>query len=850
MKQTCLIFFCLLLAAEMLAVPAYRGKIKVRQPDGTVLTFYMVGDERNHYCMTTDGYPLVQDEAGAYRYAVQGVDGRLTYEGSPVAHDPEMRQVYEISYVGKLEKAADLQPVKTAARVMAVGTPASAVSDGKASRFQIGNFPVKGKGRCLVLLVEFVDTKFTLDKDLHHRMLNEEGFSEDGATGSARDYYYSQSYGQFEPQFDVVGPITLSRTASYYGRDEYFGGTDVNAGDMIYEACNLAKSEYGVDFSEYDGDGDGKVDMVYVIYAGYGQNAGAGADAIWPHMFELSSWGMSLTLDGKAIDTYACSAELDGNSGTRSAGIGTVCHEFGHVLGLADHYNTTDGSDYKLGRYDIMDYGAYNNDSRTPPAYTAFERMTLGWITPEEIDEPEDGLTLGPLSETGKAYLLTTSDPDEFYLLENRQKEGWDSHIPESGMIITHVAYNEAKWIGNVVNDDTDHPRYYIVAADNELGYNEVLKRETEKYDVYPNALGNDSFTDESVPAAKPYTGETLDKWVTSISKGEDGMMSFDFRVNHLKKADGLRAEQTGSDSFMAYWDAVDKAGEYALNLYTLDFRSMQANALEEGFALMAVGSEDAPDSKDISDELDDYTVTQGWSGTNVFQAGGWCCIGKTSAGGTLALPELNLKRFDGKFAVAVRVKSMEGSQPVLTVSANGMEGKTRIKSMAQTFVFRFQSGISKTSICVSTNTGMAFIDTVAVVRGDAEGLFDDAREIAVSGTPEIEEGEVEDKDFIHVDTLSVDGVKDISYLFENLKTGTYYSFAVKAFGEGSDSEFSDECVIYLDPSVGIRVVNQEHDSGAAVQVYTLDGRKVSGVCGKGIYIVRKGNTTRKVIIK
>ena len=144
----------------------------------------------------------------------------------------------------------------------------------------------------------------------------------------------------------------------------------------------------------------------------------------------------------------------------------------------------------------------------------------------------------------------------------------------------------------------------------------------------------------------------------------------------------------------------------------------------------------------------------------------------------------------------------------------------------------------------------MAFIDTLAAVRGDAEGLFDDACEIAVSGAPEIEEGEVEDKDFIHVDTLSVDGVKDTSYLFENLKTGTYYSFAVKAFGEGSDSEFSDECVIYLDPSVGIRVVNQEHDSGAAVQVYTLDGRKVSGVCGKGIYIVRKGNTTRKVIIK
>ena len=150
-----------------------------------------------------------------------------------------------------------------------------------------------------------------------------------------------------------------------------------------------------------------------------------------------------MNLDGKTVDTYACSSELFGNSGVQSSGIGTVCHEFSHVLGLADHYNTLDATDYKLGSYDIMEYGPYNNDGKTPPSYNAFERMTLGWLTPVELTEPTDNVTMGHLAETNSAYILTTSNENEFYLMENRQQQGWDRYIPSGGLMITHVDYDE-----------------------------------------------------------------------------------------------------------------------------------------------------------------------------------------------------------------------------------------------------------------------------------------------------------------------------------------------------------------------------------------------------------------------
>lgn len=824
-------------AAAIEAVPAYRGALKATQPDGSVITFYLHGDEHSHVCVSADGYRLLQDAAGAYRYASLTTDGKLSIAGSPLAHDPQLRGAGERTYVKGLKLSRDIK-VKTTPAV----TKSPAAPAGASRRFQVGSYPTIGEGRCLVLMVEFADKQFSLDKTWHDRMLNETGFSNDGATGCAVDYFKAQSSGLFSPTFDVTGPIRLSHNVSYYGQDDAYQGKDVNVGKMISEACKLAHDNYGVDFSKYDGDGDGLVDMVYVIYAGYGQHAGGGANTIWPHKYQLSGFGIDLKLDGKTIDTYACSSELFGNSGTVSSGIGTICHEFGHVLGLADHYNTTDATDYKLGSYDIMDYGSYNNNGHTPAAYNAFERISLGWMTPDTLSTKRKDCRLEYIGSSNRACVITTTNPDEFYLLENRQQRDWDRYIPSSGLMITHVDYSQSVWQNNTVNDDSAHPRFAIVPADNELGYDAVKKHRTEEYDLYPIA-SNDAFTDHSTPAARPYTGETLDKGVTSIYT-EDGLVGFDFRANHLDIPSGIVATVDSDNGFTARWNASDEASAYTLRLHRLALASMQPVALSEGFAAMTAASAD-----DISAQLDRYTQKSGWTGENVFQTAGWCQVGKENKGGRLTTPELNLKRFDGEYTVAVTAKSATGKQPVLSVKSNGQEGRTRITSTARTYVFKFKGGISHTSIDIATNSERAFIDTITVARG-TDAVFAGAREIAVSGTPEITEGEIDDKDFVNVDTVTVDNVIGTGYSFTGLEARTWYAFSVKALGSdaGSNSDWSPATLVYTDRATGIGSTPATTADGRRM-IYTMDGRHTTGTAARGLYIVRENGRTRKIMI-
>ena len=837
-------------AMTMQAVPAWRGAIKAVQPDGTTITFYIHGDENSHECVTADGYRLLQDQQGAYRYAKLDKASRLVCDGSPIAHNPSERKAAELKYVSTLTLAKDLRIANSAAKVKKAVSSQAKIGMGTMSRFQVGNYPTKGEGRCLVLLVQFSDVKFSLDKDYHTRMLNEEGFADNGATGSARDYYIAQSGGQFKPTFDVVGPITLTRSERYYGQNDSWLGKDLNVGKMIAEACRAAKDEYGVDFSQYDGDGDGKVDMVYVIYAGYGEHAGGGENTIWPHKYQLSSTGDLLTLDGKTIDTYACSSELFGYKGTVSSGIGTVCHEFGHVLGLADHYDTGDATNYQLGRYDIMDYGSYNNDGNTPPSYNAFERMTLGWMTPTEINERAEGLTLENIAQSNKAYIVNTSNPDEFYLIENRQQTGWDSYIKSSGMMITHVDFNEKAWLNNSLNTDASHPRFCLVEADNEKGYDEYLGKETEKNDLYP-ILGNDSFTDNSTPAAKPYTGEQLNKWLTDI-ENTDGIVRFNFMSNRLYAPYNLQAEEISGNSFKAVWEADDEADRYAIQLNQLEYRSALQYADREGFALMTAGSTESADNTPIDTELDNYMNVKGYTGQNVYQAGGWCQIGTAGKGGSLTTPKFNLKRFDGEYAVAITVKSPEGKQPVLSVTSNGQIGKTRINSVERTYLFQFKGGISQTDITISTNSERALIDTLVICRGDGSLLFSDAKAVAVNGSPAQTEGDIEDNDFVAIDTKTIDNASGNSYTFDGLKPDTFYSFAVKAYNAVGESPLSEACILKTGNETGIKTPFADAPDCGNNQptIYTTDGRQASNTNQRGLYIIKVGDKTRKVIVR
>lgn len=832
--------------AQTFAIPAWRGLIKVKQPDGTFVSFYLHGDEHSHRCVTPDGYLLRQDPEGAYRYVTMDKEGHLIINESLLAHDTANRTPAEKAFVAGLQPAVQLSHMLPRGIAKAPAKSMGEEDMQKASRFQIGNYPTIGDGRCLVLLVNFTDLKFNLTKKQHERMLNEEGYSDNGATGSARDYYMAQSSGLYKPTFDVVGPLELPRAMNYYGADNFIQN-DVNVSKMIVDACRAA-DEAGVDFSQYDGDGNGEVDMVYVIYAGYGQNAGAGENTIWPHKYNLTLAGESLTIDGKTIDTYACSAELFGNSGTTSAGIGTVCHEFGHVLGLADHYNTLDGTDYRLGHYDIMDYGAYNNNGNTPPSYNAFERMTLGWLTPDTLSTPQDNVTLGNIATANKAYLLTTSNPDEFFLLENRQKEGWDSYIMGTGMMITQVDYDEGYWNQNTLNNDASHPRFRLIPADNELGYDIILNKKTEAYDLFP-AKHIVAFTDETTPAAQPWTGEKLDKWLTEITN-TDGTVAFNFMRNHLQAPADIRWSLPSEESIKVMWNPVDRATSYEAKLYELDFRSAQPVALSEDFSLMTYGSTTAPAADDISQKLDQYTQAPGWTGTNVHQASGWCSVGSETGGGSLNLPKVNVKRFDGKYAVAVTVKAMDGKQPVLTVSSNGQSGRTRINSIERTYIFNFTGGISSTDISVATNMERALIDCITVLRGDdMSDLPADAKVITVSGEPAVTEGETEDRDFIHVSETTASGITDLEYTFSGLKPQHYYSFCIKAIGDNAASQLSDEVVVFTGMTTDVsNPADASFDSGEHIQIFTLGGLKVSSMQHPGIYIVKQGDKVKKIM--
>ena len=242
---------------------------------------------------------------------------------------------------------------------------------------------------------------------------------------------------------------------------------------MIKEACELVNDS--VDYSLYDNDNDGYVDFVYVIYAGYGEADGGGDDTIWPHAWYLySAAGRKCEVDGKKIDLYACGNELDYYT-KHHTGIGTFCHEFSHVLGLPDLY-TTEGETHKtLGEWSILDYGPYNNDGNTPPTYSAHERFFMGWLTPELIVDSAN-IVLEKLNNSQHALLISETDqhnligndpkPANFYLLENRQKEGWDEYLPGHGLMITHVQYNYNSWLQNTVNNSSNRMGVDLIEAD------------------------------------------------------------------------------------------------------------------------------------------------------------------------------------------------------------------------------------------------------------------------------------------------------------------------------------------------------------------------------------------------
>ena len=438
MKKIGLLIVFSALVCSAWAVPARRGGIVKTQPDGSQITVYQHGDEHFHWITNEKGDWLKMDNDGFYR----------------------------------VTEALSVEQIET-----------RRVASSK--RAAMAAYPLNVAPRGLVILVNFADVAFETEKAEMDSMLTAVNYTRNysytyrgrtynvNSKGSARQYFYDSSHGQYNPQFDVVGPVTVSENMAYYGKNNSYGN-DSHPEHMINEACKLADSECGIDFTQYDNDKDGYVDFVFVIYAGYGEADGGASNTIWPHAWNLySAAGIKCQVDGKTVDLYACGNELDFFS-KKHTGIGTFCHEFSHVLGLPDLYVTNTATHPTLNEWDIMDYGPYNNDGNTPPSFSAYERFFMGWLQPRLIVDPEN-VVLNELQTSNEALLISTTDqhnligndpnPTTFYMIENRQQEGWDEHLPGHGMMLTKVQYNYNRWFQNTVNNSSSKMGVDLIEA-------------------------------------------------------------------------------------------------------------------------------------------------------------------------------------------------------------------------------------------------------------------------------------------------------------------------------------------------------------------------------------------------
>lgn len=464
------------------AVNARQGVLSVRQPDGSSLQVMMAGNECGHLVYDLQGRLMVSDEQGFYVY--------------PDA-DTESEVILAVNK--NLER-------QTAVRR---GAP------GLMTTF----FPSTGENHALVVLVEFADNEFTVPDpgDFYNRMLNEAGYSQDDASGSARDYFIENSSGVFSPIFDVYGPVKLDRDMEYYGKNDRWGN-DSNPQQMAIDAC--AKLDSEIDFRIYDTNGDNIIDNVFFYYAGYGEADGGGANTIWPHSTRLSLIGKTVEYDGVRLDRYACSNELQRMINPDVPdGIGTFCHEFCHVLGLPDLYATSTINLTTPGIWDLMDNGSYNNMGKTPPNLSSYERYALGWLTPDPLRYNDYSLL--PLSESNRAIIHEGSTPNEYFLFENRQQKGFDAYLPNHGMLVWHIDYRKSVWDSNTVNDNIWHQCVDLVEADNNSDLN------TKSGDSFPGSANVTKFTKWTSPSFSFWDYSDINIGIWHIRESTEGTISF-----------------------------------------------------------------------------------------------------------------------------------------------------------------------------------------------------------------------------------------------------------------------------------------------------------------------------------
>jgi len=600
MKTTTTLLLLLLLTMEAAAIPAKRGVKKTLPLNGVAVEAQLMGDEHLHYWQTADGRQLTEQDG-------QFVEADMA----------ELRH----NAMARLQRSA-------------------ARRQSLSRRKGIGDFThYTGTKKGLIILVEFSNMAFQAANDSlrYTRICNEEGYNEGSFRGSVSDYFKAQSYGTFNLTFDVVGPVAMPQPYSYYGQDFGGRGEDRRPGEMVATACTAIDSL--VDFHDYDWDGDGEVDQVMCIYAGQGQANGGEASTIWPHEWALeeSDYGHVLELDSVRINTYAVANERSYNS---IEGIGTICHEFSHCLGLADMYDINYDGNFGMGVWSLMDQGSYNGDGFCPAGYSSFDKYNCGWVTPVELTKDRQVTAMQPLEDKPETYMVRNDAyPDEYYLLENRQRKGWDAELPGEGMLILYVDYDHNIWEYNLVNtnnNDTsegyprnDHQRCTIFHANNSTS------SYSQAGSTYPYQ-GNDSLTNTSVPAAKLYHenldgSKLMNKGILNITRNDDGTMAFRFR------------------------NAADEVVVPDGTLFYDTFNGCNGRGGNDGqWNTSIAGSNFVPDA-------------EGWECTKPY--GGWKCarFGNGSTAGSATTPYFDMPT--GEALLSFKAAGWEGDGTTLTIS-------------------------------------------------------------------------------------------------------------------------------------------------------------------------------------
>lgn len=543
MKRILLFAFFALIAVSTWAAKANSTPFKVTQPDGTTVTVRLMGDENFSWHITTDG-TLLKRVGKAFYIANTDIDGNLIAT-SQLAHEPAQRSVAEVEMISAQDKDAFfVQANQTARKRVMMREPIGVATP--------SYFPHTGSPKAIVLLAQFSDVKFSIPNTQavfgeylnspNHPLTGLGSFPEElpRNSGSVKQYFTDMSFGQFTPNFDVYAPITLPQPMAFYGA----GGENMR--QLMADACTAANDQ--VNFSQYDSDNDGFADLVYVIYAGYGESIGgekADPNTIWPK----SGWDNGIgTFDGKRVSRYGVNNELNGFKEFFQPGkewingIGLFCHEFSHTLGMADMYPTDTlayVNNQEMEYWDVMDGGTYTERGYSPTPYTAWEREAMGWFTITTLTEQQTDIAITPVTGGGQAYkIVNPADPTEYMVIENIQNKNWAKGVPGHGLLVYHVNWPAATVnLYDSPNNVAGKPGMAVVPADGVL-LSAYIEANADDYmvsqegDPFPGTSNVTELTfEQGLPNYLWYTGgPTMVQTLKNITEDTaTGVVTFDY---------------------------------------------------------------------------------------------------------------------------------------------------------------------------------------------------------------------------------------------------------------------------------------------------------------------------------